>query len=197
MLWAKGVRLWLALCILGGAIVLGGSAACGAVAPLPRGAPDTAADPLPYAPPPTMEASAGEVVGLVAVDNGNVAIDVVRGFFEAAATGTTNEIEAFLSEPLMTSFRSRRRRSVSRRRISQQFLSVRRVRGSITSGALVDVNALEFTAPDPQLSLEADDRAVLVPIASQGRDILGPVLGWTGVNGIVYVRPRTRRIIAF
>lgn len=144
-----------------------------------------------------MEASSGEVVGLVAVDNGNVAIDVVRGFFEAAATGTRSEIQAFLSEPMTMRFGGRRRRNVPTRRISQQFLSVRQVRGSLATASLVDVNTLEFTAPDPQVPLEPDDRAVLVRIAPQGRDLLGPILGWTGTSGIVYVRPRTRRIVAF
>lgn len=171
--------------------------ACGAATPTPISAPDTAADPLPYTPPPTMEASTGEVVGLVAVDNGNIAIDVVRGFFEAAATGTNAEIEAFLEETLVIRQRRRRRPSMSRRQLSQQFVSIRRVRGSLAVDSLVDVNALEFTSMDPQLNLDADDRAVLVPIASQGRDILSSLLGWSGASGVVYVRPRTRRIVAF
>lgn len=171
--------------------------ACGAAAPVPQTAPDTAADPLPYTPPANMEASSGEVTGLVAVDNGNVAIDVVRGFFEAAATGTREEIQAFLSDPMTMRFGGRRRRNVPSRRISQQFLSVRRARGSLTAAGLVNINGLEFTAPDPQVPLEADDRAVLVPIVTQGRDLLGPILGWTGTSGIVYVRPRTRRIVSF
>ncbi|MFK7997953.1 MAG: hypothetical protein AB8H86_00100 [Polyangiales bacterium] len=189
--WAKSARRFLTSC----ACVC--TLACGAAAPAPQAAPDTAADPLPYTPPANLEASSGEVMGLLAVDNGNVAIDVVRGFFEAAATGTREEIQGFLSDPMTMRFGGRRRRTVPSRRIAQQFLSVRRVRGSLAVTGLVDVNGLEFTAPDPQVPLEADDRAVLVPIATQGRELLGPVLGWTGTSGVVYVRPRTRRIIAF
>ena len=171
--------------------------ACGAAAPVSRGAPDTAADPLPYTPPAESEASAGAAAGLIAVDNGNVAIDVVRGFFEAAATGTAAEMEAFLSDAVTTRMASGPRRSVPARRLSQQFIRLRQTQGPLGVEALVDVNALELTAINPQLPLEPDDRAVRVPIASQGSELLAAFLGWTGASGVVYVRPRTRRIIGF
>ena len=170
--------------------------ACGAAAPAPIRAPDTAADPLPYTPPPTTEASAGEQVGLIAVDNGNIAIDIVRDFFEAAATGTDAEIQALLSESVTVSFRGRRR-SMASSRISRQFQNFRRVRGALAVDSLVDINALEFTSVGTGVSLEADDRAVRVPIGRQGHDILGNALGWTGTTGVVYVRPRLRQIVGF
>ncbi len=190
-------------------------AACGAAttpAPLTRSAlPTTDRDPLPYTPPPTETALAGDTVALSAAGGEDQARQMlpalVRALRDVDESGERELTQLFAEEIGLVAERHANRPGRPRATVIQRMLIYAR-RSIIPQDAevadLFDLRAIQvsrastyFRGRELPSTVRATDSVVVVPILAPGRVPMRTLMGWVGRGHLVVRSGRDPRIVAF
>lgn len=172
------------------------------------GLPATDRDPLPYTPPPTDTALAGDTVALSAAGGEDQARQMLPALIHALRDANERELEQLFAEEVgQIAARVAARAGRPRATIVQRMLNFAR-RSIIASdsdvGDLLDLSAVRVTRAsrffhgrELPRTVRVTDLVVEVPVLEPGRSALRTLLGWSG-RGYLAVRPgRDARIVAY
>jgi len=172
------------------------------------GLPATDRDPLPYTPPPTDEALAGETVALAAAGGEDQARQMLPALIEAIRDANERELEQLFAEEVgQVSARSSVHAGRPRATVVEGILAFARrsiLAVDVEVGDLLELGALTVTRATrffhgrelPQ-GVRPTDLVLEVPVLEEGRASLRSLLRWTG-RGQLVVRPgRDARIVAY
>ena len=210
---ARTLAGWCAVCVC-----LSGAVACGAAEEQTPSSlvarsslPATDRDPLPYTPPPTETAIAGDTVALAAAGGEDQARQMLPALIYALRdvneNGERELTQLFAEEVGLVAARHASRPGRPRATLIQRMLIYAR-RSIIPADAevedLFDVAAIQvfrasvfFRGRELPSTVRVTDTVVVVPVLADGRVPMRTLMGWVG-RGYLVVRPgRDPRIVAF